>query len=90
MELRWNPDKDRWLIKNRGLGFAQLAQAMEDGGLLAVLEYLQANRANRQRLLVVEVAGYAWAVPAVADEAGWFLKTAWPSRKLTREYLRKA
>jgi hypothetical protein len=36
---------------------------------------------------VVEIEGYAFCVPCVPEENGnYFLKTAYPSRKYTKQY----
>lgn len=45
------------------------------------------SRAN-QRMFVVRIDGYVWAVPYVIEgkEGSIFLKTAFPSRKLSRKY----
>ena len=40
-----------------------------------------------QRILLLDRAGYVWAVPFVEeDDEHLFLKTAFPSRKFTRMY----
>ena len=40
-----------------------------------------------QRILVVDVGGYAVLVPFIEDDRDVFLKTIIPSRKATRDYL---
>jgi hypothetical protein len=41
-----------------------------------------------QRLLVVQIQGYAYIVPYTETESELFLKTIIPSRKATKQYLR--
>lgn len=40
-----------------------------------------------QKILIVDVEGYAYLVPFVIEKEGYFLKTIIPSRKATRQYL---
>ena len=42
-----------------------------------------------QWMYIVEVYGYAYAVPFVEHNGNIFLKTIIPSRKFTRKYLKK-
>jgi hypothetical protein len=41
-----------------------------------------------QKILIVDVDGYAYLVPFVKDGNELFLKTIIPSRKATKKYLR--
>ena len=43
----------------------------------------------RQKVMVVEVAGYAFLVPFVEEDDHFFLKTIIPSRKATRDFIAK-
>jgi len=40
-----------------------------------------------QKVLIVKMNDYVYAVPFVEDGKTWFLKTTIPSRKETRRYL---
>ncbi len=40
-----------------------------------------------QRILIIDVEGYAYLVPCVINENECFLKTIIPSRKATKTYL---
>jgi hypothetical protein len=40
-----------------------------------------------QRILIVDVSGYAYMVPFIKDDNEYFLKTIIPSRKATKKYL---
>jgi hypothetical protein len=46
-----------------------------------------AEQYGHQRQLVVEIDEYAWVAPYVESEDEVFLKTFFPSRKATKEYL---
>lgn len=79
--LRWSPDKSRLLREVRGVGFEQLVTSrfvgVEGHG----------KRAN-QHLMLFEFRDHIWVVPFVEADDHFFLKTAFPSRKRTREYRR--
>ena len=42
-----------------------------------------------QKIMVVEVAGYAFLVPFIEEEDHCFLKSIIPSRKATRDFIAK-
>ncbi len=86
--FRWNPDKNRELLSERGVSFEQVVVAIEGGGLLDVLAHPNTKRYPNQRLLVVTWDSYAYLVPYVEEREYFFLKTVIPSRKATREYLK--
>lgn len=82
----WNDEKDRWLRENRGLGFAQVVHYLSEDGWLDELKHPDQKRYPGQRIYVVLIEDYVWLVPFVKDGQTLFLKTAIPSRKMTRLY----
>ncbi|MBI4352413.1 MAG: toxin [Candidatus Omnitrophica bacterium] len=78
-QIRWNVLKSDRLKKTRGVSFEEILKAK----LLGVLKH--PSRAN-QSILAYEYKGYLWAVPYVAGGGVLFLKTIYPSRKLTKRY----
>ena len=87
--IEWNPDKNRELKadKDRNICFEDIVAAIESGGLLDDIEHPNAEKYRGQRLLVVAVNDYVYAVPYVPTVEGIFLKTAFPSRKLKGLYM---
>jgi hypothetical protein len=85
--FRWSPEKNEMLREQRGVTFEEITVAVESGGLLDVLAHPNARKYPRQRILVVDVARYAYLVPFVEEEDHFFLKTIIPSRKATRDFL---
>lgn len=64
--------------------------AIEQGGLLDVVEHPNRRRYPEQRIYVVEIDRYVYLVPFVSEVDGTrFLKTIIPSRKATRDYSRR-
>lgn len=87
VEISWSEEKNRKLKAERGLAFEDVVTAIENGRLLADIDHPQEGRKGYQRILVVEINGYACAVPYVEQEAGVFLKTIYHSRSMRKKYL---
>lgn len=82
--IRWNEEKDRWLVANRGISFQEIADMMLAGDYLDLLE----NPARPgQDIAVLVIHGYTWVVPFLVEEDDTlFLKTAYPSRRFHKRY----
>ncbi len=87
--FRWNPEKSETLKAARGVSFESIVVAVESGGLLDIVEHPNRSKYPKQRVMVVAVERYAYLVPFVEKEDHYFLKTAIPSRKATRDFLQK-
>ena len=84
--FNWNTAKNLQLIETRGISFERVVAAIEQGGLLDVVEHPNRERYPGQSIYVVEVEGYVHLVPFVVEADGTrFLKTVIPSRKATRD-----
>jgi len=84
----WNPAKNERLMVERSVSFEHIILQIEQDGLLDVLGHPNPEKYPGQRIFVVAVNNYAWLVPFVESVKEIFLKTAIPSRKATRKYLR--
>lgn len=87
--FRWNPDKNEQLKAERDISYEEIALSIEAGGLLDVVRHANPGRYPKQRMFIVAVKEYAYLVPFVEEDEYYFLKTVIPSRKATRDYLRK-
>ena len=85
-EYAFDPDKNAWLIKERGISFEQIIARIESGHLVQVLEHHDRERYPNQLLYEVDVDGYIYVVPVVREHRILFLKTIYPSRKATRHH----
>ncbi len=83
VEIAWDDAKNERLKVERGLDLEDIADAIARGDLLAILP--NPSRAG-QVIFVVELDGYACACPAVLTESGYFLKTAYRSRKFHKRF----
>jgi hypothetical protein len=88
-QIAWSDAKNRELKanRNRAVCFEDIVAAIEGGGLLDDIEHVNAARYPRQRMFVVLLNDYVYGVPYVTDGDEIFLKTVYPSRKLTLQYL---
>ena len=92
METRfdWSAEKNRQLTEQRGISFEGVLSAMEQDGLVDVLEHPNQNRYAGQLIYVVEIDNYLYLVPFVTQPDGTrFLKTIIPSRRAMRDYGRR-
>ena len=83
----WDEVKNLILKRERGVRFEAVLTAIDEGGLLDLLEHPDRKKYPHQRIFVVNIGGYAYLVPFVEDEEKVFLKTIIPSRKATKKYL---
>jgi len=86
----WSTEKNQQLIEQRGLSFERVVSAIEQGGLVDVLEHPNQDRYPGQMMYVVELDECLHLVPFVTQADGTrFLKTIIPSRKSMRDYRRR-
>ena len=82
----WDEDKNLSLRRERGVSFEEVLAAL-DGDLLDVIDHPNERQYAHQKMLVVAIRNYAYVVPYVENDKHVFLKTIYPSRKATRDYL---
>lgn len=87
MRFDWNDAKSAFLKKERGVSFEDVVFHVAAGSVLDVLDHPRPDSYPGQRVMVVDIEGYAFIVPFVTDGDVWFLKTIIPSRKMTKQYL---
>ena len=86
----WSTEKNQRLIEQRGISFESVVSAIEQGGLLDVLEHPNQDRYPGQLIYVVESDETIHLVPVVTQADGTrFLKTIIPSRKATKAFRRR-
>ena len=86
----WSTEKNQQLVEQRGISFERIVIAIEQGGLMNVLEHPNQERYPGQSIYVVDIEQYIYLVPFVSEADGSrFLKTIIPSRKATRDYRRR-
>jgi hypothetical protein len=87
--FKFNEEKNELLKATRKIDFEDILKAIKNGRLLDDITH-PSRKYSKQKLYVVEIQGYAYAVPYVINvqKQEIFLKTIYPSRTLTRVYLK--
>lgn len=87
--IKFNEEKNQLLKATRKISFEDVLEALKKGKLLAEIAH-PSQKHPRQRLYVVKIREYIYAVPYVSDtrKQEFFLKTIYPSRILTKKYMK--
>lgn len=86
--FRWSHEKNEQLKAERNISFEEIVLAIESNGLLDVAVHSNPRKYPRQKMFIVAVEQYVYLVPFVEEAEYYFLKTAIPNRKATRDYLK--
>ena len=81
--LNWNSEKNKILKRERGISFEEIAYLIDSEQIIGIEE--NPGRPN-QKIYVLAIENYAFIVPFVENDKEIFLKTAFPSRKYTKQY----
>ena len=85
--FKWNSEKNEILDLNRGITFEEIVQRIQSGAKVIETDHPNKKKYPNQKIMIVDVEGYAYLVPYVIEENEYFLKTIIPSRKATKKYL---
>lgn len=85
----WSEEKNEWLKEHRYVCFEDVEAAIDEGRMLTVITHPNQQRHPKQKMYIVAIGDYAYVVPYVEDDQKIFLKTVFPSRKYTKQYLEK-
>lgn len=82
--------KNQLLKSTRGVSFEEIIEAISKGNLLDDINHFSQNKYKNQKILIIKLKNYVWAVPYVTDKKKKvkFLKTIYPSRKLKEKYIK--
>ena len=83
--IEWNDEKNNFLIKERGLSFEKIVVALMAGHAMASYPH---PKIAHQKIVEIELDGYVVVVPYVENGKSIFLKTAFHSRKATKNLKR--
>jgi uncharacterized DUF497 family protein len=89
IEFYFDPEKNQKLKEERDISFEEIILLIDNGCLVDVVEHHNPSKYPKQRFYVVDVDGYICLVPFVREGNKIILKTIYPSRKATKEYLGK-
>ena len=81
-----NHEKNAALKKRHGIGFEDVVVAFLERRLLSDIKHPNQDRYPNERIAVVAINEYIYAVPYILDGETRFLKTLYPSRKLQKQF----
>lgn len=86
--FKFNEEKNQLLKATRGVGFDEIIAGIENGNLVADIAHPNQAYAH-QRIYAVRLNSYVYVVPYVMNKQHTevFLKTAYPSRVLTKRFI---
>jgi predicted DNA binding CopG/RHH family protein len=85
--FRWNAEKNELLARERGVTFEEIVDRIGSGARVVETDHPNQERYPGQKIMIVDLDGYAYMVPYVRDGDEYFLRTIIPSRKATRNTL---
>ena len=86
MKFDWNSDKNTLLKLTREISFEMIVEEILLGNILENVPHPNQEKYPNQYIFVVMMEGYCYMVPYVEQENTIFLKTIFPSRKMTKKY----
>lgn len=86
MIFDWDNEKNNRLKLERNISFERIVIEIEAGAVLDILEHPNKIKFPNQIIIIINIDNYAWVVPAIENDNSFFLKTAYPSRKHTKNY----
>lgn len=89
LEYAYNPEKNAKLKEERGISFEEIIYYINSGYLLDIVQHSNEAKYAGQEFYVVNVDDYVYLVPFVREGSTIFLKTIFPSRKHTKQYLKE-
>jgi len=88
-EIRWSEEKNEWLKNHRNISFDQVEKLIKQRKFVGDINHPNQDKHPGQSVFLVEVDKYIYSVPYVEESDYIFLKTIHPSRKYTKQYLKK-
>lgn len=91
MQVRfdWDPEKNEWLKAERNISFEEIALLLSAGCLWKVTQHPNQKKNPSQQVFLLPIDHYIFFVPFILDGDTVFLKTAFPHRKATQDYLQE-
>lgn len=88
--ITWNPAKNEILKERRGVDFNDVLIAIMENRVLDVVTRMNKDKYPNQSMMIIEIDNYIYVVPFVTDgDKTIFLKTIYPSRRATAQYIDK-
>ena len=89
MRFDWNPEKNEVLKETRNVSFEEIATLLAAEKIWKVMDHPNPKAYPNQQVFLIPVNHYIYFVPFVIEGECIFLKTAFPHRKATKQYLKE-
>ena len=86
MNFDWDPEKNEKLKQERGVSFEEIVFLLGERKLWKIERHYNPKNYPNQEIFFIPVGDYVYLVPFIQDGETIFLKTAFPSRKATKEF----
>jgi uncharacterized DUF497 family protein len=87
--FKWNEEKNNTLKSQRNISFEKIVWAIEQGSIIDIQKHINEDKYRNQFIYYILINEYIWVIPVVEKDEEIFIKTAFPSRKATKDYLRR-
>ena len=87
--FEWNNEKSENLKKERSLSFEDVVFYIENESILDIVPHPNQKSYPGQKMFIIEIENYAYLVSFIENDEVIFLKTIIPSRKATKNYLKR-
>ena len=84
IRFNWSDSKNERLKQERDISFEEVVLHIERGDVLDIIDN---PSYPGQRKYVIRIGNYVWIAPFIQENSNVFLKTVYPDRKATRDYL---
>lgn len=88
LNIEFDPEKSAKLKAERGIGFDEIIALLDSEQLLEIIDHPNSAKYPKQKVLVMNIDNYIYWIPFVKTGDTIFLKTIFPSRKATAQYLK--
>jgi len=89
VKFDWDSEKNKWLKAERNISFEEIALLLSNGILWKQAKHPNQEDYPHQKVFLIPIENYIYFVPFVIDGDTIFLKTAFPHRKATKDYLKE-
>ena len=91
MTFNWNEKKNKELKKKRNISFEEIIICISEGKMVKVMRHPNKIKFPNQYLYLIEYKKYIYVVPFIINEKEKeiFLKTIYPSREYTKQFIRR-
>ncbi len=87
MIFKWNEEKNKKLIEERGISFEEIVDAFNSGVFVDFQEQKN-DEYSHQEMMIIWYSDYIYCVPLIDKGDYFYLITVFKSRKMTKKYLK--